>query len=543
MTNIHFQFEKDHQTYKIELKPSEVWSPNEVFVDGRRYLLSGDPDQLRWLIEQIPQFSKHENVPLSDLKLRLITVGAHDISVSEKAHEIGVAALLPQARQAEAHHQRLEEITTQRLALQKQLKEAQKAHPELIEILKTEVKEAKKAEMNAYLQYMEVKKHFKGVVLVKDGGKELLRAVYGQRSGLTTQDIKPNTLATRFCIGSMGKMLTASAIMLLEQEGQLSLAEEINRYLPLEFQHKLWKGITIRHLLMHTSGIPLYGSMEQDDLRTRPFTVQDLFEITLILLYTEKNHLKWEDEINTYLPREYQQSRWNGISVLNVLTHETGREDMQSNTLYQRVDELYRFMTTHVKEIGGGLLFAPGTGWSYCNSGYVLLGQIIKNLRHEVSYETYMKKLFESLGMVKTGFDYDIHSDARGFWEKDPSLFVLAEHMQIHASKANAAGGSIFSTLEDMERLDQALYNPNFLTQTTRTKMFTASLPQYPREGLGFAIRENKFVGHPGANHGFNSFMERNIETRDLFIVLGNIALETVSAKEIAEHLEDIFYS
>jgi CubicO group peptidase (beta-lactamase class C family) len=64
----------------------------------------------------------------------------------------------------------------------------------------------------------------------------------------------PATDSTPFPIGSVTKQFTAAAIVLLSQQGRLQLDDPVTRYLP-EGRAE-WSGVTIRHLLTHTSGIP-----------------------------------------------------------------------------------------------------------------------------------------------------------------------------------------------------------------------------------------------------------------------------------------------
>ncbi len=66
----------------------------------------------------------------------------------------------------------------------------------------------------------------------------------------------PVTTETVFQSGSVGKQFTAAAVMLLVEDGKLSLDDPITRFLPDAPWR--WHSITIRHLLTHTSGIPDY---------------------------------------------------------------------------------------------------------------------------------------------------------------------------------------------------------------------------------------------------------------------------------------------
>lgn len=89
------------------------------------------------------------------------------------------------------------------------------------------------------------------VLVVKDG-KTLLRKGYGLADIDKKVPIQPGDL---FRIGSMTKQFTAVAILLLEDEGKLSVQDDITRYLP-DYPTK-GKRITIEHLLTHTSGMIL----------------------------------------------------------------------------------------------------------------------------------------------------------------------------------------------------------------------------------------------------------------------------------------------
>lgn len=98
------------------------------------------------------------------------------------------------------------------------------------------------------------KEHIPGVALavVEDG-----RVVRAQSYGFA--DVERKALVstnTRFRIASDSKQFVATAIMMLVEEGKLSLDDPVSKY--LDGTPRQWKKITIRHLLTHTSGIPDY---------------------------------------------------------------------------------------------------------------------------------------------------------------------------------------------------------------------------------------------------------------------------------------------
>jgi D-alanyl-D-alanine carboxypeptidase len=92
---------------------------------------------------------------------------------------------------------------------------------------------------------------FSGAVLVARDGKVLLEDALGlsdREAGI------PNSLDTRFRIGSMNKMFTAVATLELVEAGKLSLDDPIGRHLPDYPNEEVSSKVTVRHLLTHTGG-------------------------------------------------------------------------------------------------------------------------------------------------------------------------------------------------------------------------------------------------------------------------------------------------
>lgn len=85
----------------------------------------------------------------------------------------------------------------------------------------------------------------------------------------------PVTADTVFEIGSVSKQMTAAGIMLLVQDGKIKLDEKISAYLPNT--PNSWKDVTVRHLLVHSSGIKSYSSLTGFEL-SRRHTVQQFIE-------------------------------------------------------------------------------------------------------------------------------------------------------------------------------------------------------------------------------------------------------------------------
>lgn len=110
-------------------------------------------------------------------------------------------------------------------------------------------------------------------VMVLRNGKVIKRAGYGIAN---LEDSAPVTAHTLMQTGSIGKMFTATGIMLLAKDGKVKLSDSIAKY--FERAPDWWKPITIRHLLSHTGGVPEYeGDKYSLDLK-REYTDEELIE-------------------------------------------------------------------------------------------------------------------------------------------------------------------------------------------------------------------------------------------------------------------------
>jgi D-alanyl-D-alanine carboxypeptidase len=117
---------------------------------------------------------------------------------------------------------------------------------------------------------------FSGAVLVAKDGEVLFSRAYG----LADRERRiPNTVQTRFRIGSMNKMFTAVAILQLVEDGKVDLEVPLARYLP-DYPNKdvAWK-VTIHDLLTHTGGTGDIFGPEFDARRNELRTLADYVEL------------------------------------------------------------------------------------------------------------------------------------------------------------------------------------------------------------------------------------------------------------------------
>jgi CubicO group peptidase (beta-lactamase class C family) len=110
------------------------------------------------------------------------------------------------------------------------------------------------SEMDRVMDHFTKLEFFSGIVLVAQEGNVLYAKAFGEAN----KDFHiPNTLHTRFELGSISKLFTGIAVMQLVEKGRIGLDDPVQKHLPdFPFGDK----ITILHLLTHTSGLPDWTS-------------------------------------------------------------------------------------------------------------------------------------------------------------------------------------------------------------------------------------------------------------------------------------------
>jgi len=117
---------------------------------------------------------------------------------------------------------------------------------------------------------------FSGAVLVAKDGKPIFAEAYG----LADRDKNtPNTLKTRFHIGSMNKMFTAVAILQLVQAGKLDLNAPLGQYLTHYPNQDVASKVTIHQLLTHTGGTGDIFGPDFDSHRNELRTLNDYIKL------------------------------------------------------------------------------------------------------------------------------------------------------------------------------------------------------------------------------------------------------------------------
>ena len=140
----------------------------------------------------------------------------------------------------------------------------------------------------------------------------------------------PVTAQTVFQSGSVGKQFTSAAIMLLVEDGKIALTDSITKFFPNA--PATWRGITVRHLLSHTSGIPDYTTDAMD--YRRDYTEDELAQMAFGLT-----------------PEFPPGSRWNysntGYVLLGIIIHKVSGQ-FYGDVLRERIFEPLGMRTARV---------------------------------------------------------------------------------------------------------------------------------------------------------------------------------------------------
>lgn len=287
---------------------------------------------------------------------------------------------------------------------------------------------------------------FSGVVATAERGT--VRLIDARGSAGADGNIA-NDPRVAYPLASVTKVLTATAVMRLVEDGRIDLAAPVHTYLP-EYADRPFADVTIAQLLSHTGGVP---SLLKDD-----------------------------------------QGLGDGPPDFDALSLPTGTGAL--------IDQFS----------AAPLLFEPGARYSYSNSGYILLGRIIEIVTGQPYYAALDALVLAPAG-VSDEFclcrDLSGYPDATAF-ERHGDSFIPAPI--IDPSQMFSAGG-IRATPDGLLKWSEALMSGRILRPETLEQMWTpVAATRRPGESfsLGWLVREVdgvRQVAHDGALPGAVSYL------------------------------------
>ena len=199
---------------------------------------------------------------------------------------------------------------------------------------------------SAFNSYVDEKK-FKGVIYMKLGNDFEYISSSGAADSISHTD---NSINTRFYAGSLTKQVTAAAVLLLVEDNKLSLDDTLDKFYP---DYKYGANITVQNLLDMTSGIKNYIVRS---------------DISEALAYLD---VELSDRVS-----DDNSEKENKTAILKWILNQEPQ-------------------------------FEAGSNFSFSDSNYFLLGEIISKAS-KMSYEDFVKeRLLKPLGMNSSGFAAD----------------------------------------------------------------------------------------------------------------------------------------
>ena len=271
---------------------------------------------------------------------------------------------------------------------------------------------------------------FRGAVYVVYKGEEVYSGGTGKANKKENTD---NGADVVYHIASITKQFTAAAILQLCEQGKMSLDDTLGKYYS---EYEIGADITIHNLLSMQSGIPDFARNYDEDG----------YEMT-----------------------EVYQAVIDGVSEQNSI--EENRAAMREWILSQ------------------DLLFEQGERFSYCNSNYFLLGEIIEKVSGESYFDYLQTKFFDPLGMETAGFmeNYDNPKAtvAKGYYGSSNADEIF------NAQGVAFACGDMMASPKDMYQWSIALHGGKVLGEEMYQKMIAPHAEgdeNYSSYGYGLMI-------------------------------------------------------
>jgi CubicO group peptidase (beta-lactamase class C family) len=231
----------------------------------------------------------------------------------------------------------------------------------------------------------------------------------------------------------------------------------------------------------------------------------------LILRLVDKGILKLDYTISKYFTNV--DPKIGRISIHQLLTHTSGVNEIISKEGNIGISTLIEKVTSK---------FEAGSDFEYSNSGYVLLKEIAEIAAQKDYTKLVNDEIFDPINMTSSGVarNSNLINLAKGY--KDPTQDVI---VNIDFPIENVDGaGSVYSTVEDLYKLDRALYTEILLSKEMKEQMLKQHVAE--KYSYGWFVRERgglwDVYWHQGNLPGFTSFISRREQKNQFIIILSN---------------------
>ncbi|PEI70260.1 serine hydrolase domain-containing protein [Bacillus toyonensis] len=257
------------------------------------------------------------------------------------------------------------------------------------------------------------------------------------------------------------------------------------------------------------------------DFRFRIASVTKTFTATIVLQLAGENRLNLDDSIEKWLPGVIQGNGYDGnqITIRQILNHTSGIvEYARSKEIDFFTNTKKSFTAEELVKIGLSMPpeFAPGKGWSYSNTGYVLLGILIEKVTGNSYAEEIENRIIEPLELSNTFLPGNSSvipgtKHARGYLQPDGASEL--KDVTYYNPSIGSSAGDMISTADDLNKFFSSLLGGKLLKEQQLKQMLT-TVPTGIAEtgGYGLGIYETKLPngvsiwGHSGGIPGFSTF-------------------------------------
>jgi len=276
-------------------------------------------------------------------------------------------------------------------------------------------------------------------------------------------------------------------------------------------------------------------------------SVGKTFTAVGVLILMEEGKVGLDDKITKYFP---EVPLWKDVTVRQLFTHTSGIADYVGEFGGKSLVDLQKNYTEDeiVRLISGEPLdFEPGEKRAYSNSGYVLLGALIRRVTGKNWADFLQERIFGPLAMTSTRVisEADIIPNrtsgyhlVNGQWKNTdwvaPSLNTLAD-------------GTLYTNVLDMAKWDEALSTEKILKRTTIDQMWIPiklnSGTIFP-QGLCFRIDDvngHRLAWKDGEFQGYTTIMSRYLDDHLTVVVLTNLGGDATIPRRIADGVAAIY--
>lgn len=307
-----------------------------------------------------------------------------------------------------------------------------------------------------------VSQDFSGVILIASGGEIIFTGVNGKRDFENNIPLMPSDI---FELASISKQFTAMMVMICKEKGMLNYDDLVEKYLDIPY-----KGITIRNLLTHTSGLPDYQKVMDENW--------------------DKLKVAGNTEIMEYL-NKYKPK----------ILFSPGDEYKYSNTGYV-------LLASIVEKVTGEDFVEMSKKW--------IFGPL--KMKNTLIRSNEEKKRLDNLAFGHKKDSLDRFVNANKFLSSDYTIWL-----------GNRKGpGRVSSNVFDLLLWDQALFTEKLISKKTMEEAFSPyilndkTLSYY---GFGWRLNKdskNKIVTHSGSNPGYKTRIVRLLDKRKTILILSN---------------------